>query len=110
MLPDKATNAAVLWDCFEGAVGGLVSRCRTSDGDIVDVGDGVLGNLWLKDVRHVVMEDGDRVSPTHREFGETDRTGSGKWCSRGMFQREHIRHIQRTSQAFRRRHDLRTAQ
>ena len=77
MLPDKATNAAVLWDCFEGAVGGLVSRCRTSDGDIVDVGDGVLWNLWLNDVHHVVMEDGDHVSPTHREFGETE---GAIWC------------------------------
>ena len=66
MLPDEAANAAVLRNCFEGAIGGLVSRCRTLDGDIVNVGDRVLGNLWLKDVCHVVVEDGDRVSPTHR--------------------------------------------
>ena len=72
MLPDEATNAAVLWDCFEGAVGGLVSHCGTTNGDIVDVGDRVLRNLWLKDVRHVVMEDGDSVSPTHQEFGEME--------------------------------------
>ena len=65
MLPDKAADTAVLQDCLEGAVGGLVSRCGTSDGDIVDVGDCVLGNLQLKDVHHVIMEDGDRVSPTH---------------------------------------------
>ena len=77
MLPDEAANAAVLWDCFEGAVGGLVSRCGTSDGDIVNVGDRVLGNLRLKDVHHVVVEDGDRVSPTHREFGETE---GAVWC------------------------------
>ena len=72
MLPDKAANAAVLRNCFENAVRGLVSCCGTSDGDIVDVGDHVLGNLRLKDVRHVVVEDGDRISPTHREFGETE--------------------------------------
>ena len=66
MLPDEAANAAVLRNCFEGAVGGLVSCCGTLDGDIVDVGDHVLGNLWLKDVRHIVMEDGDHISPTHR--------------------------------------------
>ena len=72
VLPDKAADPTVLWDCREGAISGLVSRCGTSDGDIVDVGDRVLGNLWLKDVRHVVMEDGDRVSPTHREFGEME--------------------------------------
>ena len=70
MLPDEATNATVLWDCFKGAVGGLVSRCRTLDGDIIDVGDGVLGNLQLKDVHYIIMEDGDSISPTHREFGE----------------------------------------
>ena len=66
MLPDEAANATVFRDCFKGAIGGLVSRCGTSDGDIVDVGDCVLGNLRLKDVCHVVMEDGNRVSPTHR--------------------------------------------
>ena len=77
MLPDKAANAAVFQDCFEGAIGGLVSRCRTSDGDVVDVGDSVLGNLQLKDVHHIVVEDGDHISPTHREFCETEGT---VWC------------------------------
>ena len=72
MLPNEAADAAVLWDCLEGAVGSLVSRCGTSDGDIVDVGDCVLGNLRLKDVCHVIVEDGDSVSPTHQEFGETE--------------------------------------
>ena len=77
ILPDEAANAAVFWDCFEGAVGGLVSRCGTSDGDIVDVGDSVLGNLQLQDVHHAIVEDGDRVSPPHREFGETE---GAVWC------------------------------
>ena len=72
MLPDEAVNSAVLWDRLEGAVGSLVSRGGTSDGDIVDVGDRVLGNLQLKDVRHVIMEDGDSVCPTHQEFGEME--------------------------------------
>ena len=72
MLPNKLVDSAVLRDCLEGAVGGLVSGCGTSDGDIVDVGDRVLGNLWLKDVRYVVVEDRDSVSPTHREFCETE--------------------------------------
>ena len=72
VLPDEAANTAILRDCLKGAVGGLVSHCRTSDGDIVNVEDCVLGNLWLKDVHHVVMEDGDSVCPTHREFGETE--------------------------------------
>ena len=74
MLPNEAVDAAVLWDGLEGAVGGLVSRCRTTNGDIVNVGDCVLGNLQLKDVHHVVVEDGDCVSPTHWEFGEMKGT------------------------------------
>ena len=77
MLPDEVANAAVFRDCFEGAVGGLVSRCRTSDGDIINVEDHVLGNLQLKDVCHIVVEDGDRISPTHWEFGEME---GAIWC------------------------------
>ena len=77
MLPDEAANASVFRNCFEGAIGGLVSHRGTSDGDVVDVGDRVLGNLRLKDVRHVIVEDGDSVSPTHREFGETE---GAVWC------------------------------
>ena len=77
MLPDEAANAAVLRDRLEGAIGGLVSGCGTSDGDIINVGDRVLGNLRLKDVCYVIMEDGDHISPTHREFGETE---GAVWC------------------------------
>ena len=74
MLPDEAADPAVLRDCLKGAVGGLVSRCGTTNGDVVDVGDHVLGNLQLKDVCYVIVEDGDSISPTHREFGETEGT------------------------------------
>ena len=74
MLPNKPADSDVLQDCLEGAIGGLVSGCGTLDGDIVDVGDCVLGNLRLEDVCYVVMEDGDSISPTHREFGETEGT------------------------------------
>ena len=77
MFPDKAVDTAVLRDCLEGAISGLVSGCRTSDGDIVDVGNHVLGNLRLKDVRYIVVEDGDSISPTHWELGETESTIRG---------------------------------
>ena len=77
MLPDEAVDPAVLQDCLEGAVGGLVSRCGSTNGDVVNVRDCVLGNLQLKDVRYVVVEDGDSVSPTHQEFGETEGTVQG---------------------------------
>ena len=59
MLPDEAADPTVLQDCLEGAIGGLVSRHGTLDGDVVNVGDCVLGNLWLKDVHYIVMEYGD---------------------------------------------------
>ena len=74
VLPDKVADPAALWDCLEGAVGGLVSRGGTSDGDIVNVGDRVPGNLRLKDVHYIIVEDGDSVSPTHQEFGEMEGT------------------------------------
>ena len=77
MLPDEAMNAAVLQDCLEGAIRGLVSCCGPSDGDIIDVGDCVLWNLQLKDMCHIFMEDGDSTSPTHREFGEME---GAIWC------------------------------
>ena len=77
MLPNKAADATVLRDGLKGAIGGLVSQCRTTNGDVVDVGDCVLGNLWSKDACHVVVEDGDSISPTHWEFGETKGT---VWC------------------------------
>ena len=64
--PDEVVDPTVLQDCLKGAVSCLVSRCGTSDGDIIDVGDCVLGNLQLKDVCHIIVEDGDSVSPTHR--------------------------------------------
>ena len=43
---------------------------KSTNGDIVDVGDHVLGNLQLKDVHYIIVEDGDSISPTHWKFGE----------------------------------------
>ena len=77
MLPNEVADATVFWDCFKGAIRGLVSHCGTMDGDIIDVGDRVLGILQLKDVRHIVMENGDSISPTHWEFGEME---GAIWC------------------------------
>ena len=77
MLPNTPANPTVLQDCLEGVIGGLVSRCGTMNGDIVDVGDRVLRNLQLKDVCHVVVEDGDSISPTHQELGEME---GAVWC------------------------------
>ena len=70
-------DAVVLWDGLEGAISSSVSCCRTTNGDVIDVGDHVLGNLQLKDVHYVIVEDGDCVSPTHQEFGEMN---GAIWC------------------------------
>ena len=59
---------------------GLVCCCRTVNGYVVNIGYGVLGNLRLKDVHRVVVEYGDCISPTHWEFGETERA---IWCLEG---------------------------
>ena len=77
MLPDEVADTAVLRDGLKLAIGGLVSCCGTSDGDIIDVGDRVLGNLWLKDVHYIVVEYGDSVSPAHQQFGEME---GAVWC------------------------------
>ena len=77
MLPNKAADAAVLRDGLKGAIGGLVSQCRTTNGDVVDVGDRILRNFQLKDVCHVFVKDGDSISPTHRELGEME---GAVWC------------------------------
>ena len=72
VLPNKAVDATILWDGFEGAIGGLVHHYGTTNGYVIDIGYGELGNLWLKDVHHIIVEDGDSVSPTHQEFGEME--------------------------------------
>ena len=77
MLPNEPADPTVLRDCLKGAVRGLVSRCGTTNGDVIDVGDCVLRNLRLKDVHHIIVEDGDSVSPTHRKFGEME---GAIWC------------------------------
>ena len=74
MLPDEAVDAAILQDGFKGAIRGLVCHCGAANGYIINVGYGVLWNLWLKDVCYIVMEDGDCISPTHWEFGEMECT------------------------------------
>ena len=74
VLPDEVANATVLRDGFEGAIGGLVCCCGAVNGYIVDILYDVLRNLQLKDVHHVIMEDGYSIGPTHQEFGETVHT------------------------------------
>ena len=50
------------------------------DGYIIDIGDCVLGNLQLKDVCYIIMENGDCASPTHWKFGEMEHA---IWCLKG---------------------------
>ena len=80
VLPDEVVDPDILQDGFEGAIGGLVCHGRATNGHIVDIGYGVLGNLQLKDVCHIIVEDGYSVGPTHQEFGQMEHT---IWCSKG---------------------------
>lgn len=65
MVPDKVVNAIVLWDCLESAILALICSCRATDRHVVDVGNGELGNLQLKDMCDIVVEHWDSVGPTH---------------------------------------------
>ena len=47
---------------------------------IINIGDHVLGNLWLKNMCYIIVENGDCVSPTHQEFGEME---CAIWCLKG---------------------------
>ena len=65
MFPDEAVDAAVLQDCLKGAILAPVHSHRATDRDIVYVGNGELGNLWLKDMCDVIMEYQNSVGPAH---------------------------------------------
>ena len=65
MLPDEVEDAIVLRDCPEGATLALIHSHGAVDGHIIDVGNGELGNLQLKDMCDIVMENQNSVGPTH---------------------------------------------
>ena len=68
MLPDEAADTAVLWDCLEGAVLALIHSCGVADVHVVDVGNGELGNLWLKNMSNVIVENWNSIGPTHGQL------------------------------------------
>ena len=77
MLPDKASDAWVFRDGFEGSVGELVLCWRSASGDVVDVGNGEVGDFGLEHEADVFVEDGDGVRPSHREGDESAGSEGG---------------------------------
>ena len=65
MFPDEPANAWVVWYAFLCAIRKKVMSFRAMDRDVVDVGNGGIGNLWLKDASDIIMKNRDGVSPTH---------------------------------------------
>ena len=72
MLPDKAVDAAVLQYCLEGAILALIRSCGATDGHVVDVGNGELRNLWLKDMCDIVVENWNSIGPTHGQLHKAE--------------------------------------
>ena len=71
VLPDKAPDPRVPHDGLVSPVGALVNRLRPPEGYVVDIQHSVVRNFLLEDVCHIIVEDGDRVRPTHRQCRES---------------------------------------
>jgi hypothetical protein len=59
--------AWVLWNSLVRVVDILVRGRQSLDRHVVDVWDGDMGDFCLQDEGNVVVEDRNRVGPTHRE-------------------------------------------
>ena len=57
MLPNKSTDAWVLWDCVESAIWSNVACLGSLDQNVVNVWDRNVRYFWLEDKGDVVMED-----------------------------------------------------
>ena len=66
MFPDEPANAWVVQYAFLCAIWKKVTSFWAVDRDVVDVGNGGIRNLWLKDASDIIMKNRDGVSPTHR--------------------------------------------
>ena len=77
VFPNKSTDTVVVGMCFVGTVGQDISSGRTADRDIVDVQNGGMGYLGLKNIGDIVVEDQDGVHPTHRQGDKSEGTEGG---------------------------------
>ena len=66
MLPNEATNSAILRNCLEGSIIVSIGRRGATNRHIVDIRNSIFWNFGLKDVGYVVMKYGNRVCPSHR--------------------------------------------
>ena len=65
MFPDEPANTWVIQYVFLRAVQKKVTSFWAADRNVINVGNGGIENLWLKDASDIIMKNRDRVSPTH---------------------------------------------
>ena len=81
VFPNEAVNAAIFWNSLEDSIIILISRCRATNRYIVDIWNGIFWNFRLKDVSYIIVEYGNCVCPSHRQFSEVKHTvGCLKGC------------------------------
>ena len=73
MPPHEAVNSQICGDVLFGSVNQDIACLRAADRDIVDIWNSGVGYFWLEDVSDVVMEDRDRIGPSHQQRDESER-------------------------------------
>ena len=81
VLPHKPSYAGVVGVRLEAAVRKFVSGRWAPNRDIVDERNGGVWDLWLEDVCDVVVEDRDRICPSHGQGDES--VGAERGLERG---------------------------
>ena len=76
----KLLYAGVVGVRLEAAVWEFISGRWATNWDIVDKRNGGVWDFWLEDVGNVVMEDWDRICPSH---GQSDKSVGAKQCLEG---------------------------
>ena len=84
MLPDEASDAGVFTKGLVGAVGLLVVRVGSLDGNVVNKRYSDVRNFGSQNVGDVLVKNRNGVSPTHRESDKTKR------AERLWFQKNHF--------------------
>jgi hypothetical protein len=63
----EVSDARVLCDGLIAAIGTLITGRWAFDGDVVNIGNSELGDLWLENETNVFMKDQNAVGPTHQK-------------------------------------------
>lgn len=80
VFPNKSPDAGVVRVHLVAAIGCLVSRGQTTNGNIVDERYRRVGDLGLEDMSDIVMENWYRVCPSHWKGDEAMGPEQGLEC------------------------------